>query len=124
MTSKEIFNKELTLYDYMISEMTSRGMFPQTAETVMQEIVNSKNFAGGEMQGKWELTASDYPMVNFIWVFVRNYALSYIDKNTPAAFYKPMFMDAASMERYKEENDFEGWLARRENSEVGKGARV
>lgn len=67
------------------------GMFPQQAKEVVERLIDSP--ASEAMAGRWDSNVDGYPpqMRSVILIGLKNEALSWIDQNLPAAWYRPMF---------------------------------
>ncbi|MFF2532317.1 hypothetical protein ACFVS2_25745 [Brevibacillus sp. NPDC058079] len=105
----------MTIYDFMINELTKRSMPAQDARIIMYVIVNDQSFAFGTMENRWGEPANAYPDLQTTWHSVREKALVYIEENYPMALFKPMFFDLQALEQFKKEFGFDEWQEKRNN---------
>lgn len=81
----------MTFKEKVKEHLVASGMFDSQAEAVFQEMKASDNV----MLGRWDDDVSEYPgvMLNVILVSVRRYALEWIDKNIPQAWFRGCLED-------------------------------
>lgn len=80
------FNEEMTTY------LTDHGMFDSQARLVMEMVKDHELFK--EMRGRLNEETTDYPTAikSMCFMYLRVVALEYIDKNCPAAWFRPVFL--------------------------------
>lgn len=82
-----------------VSELQARleqnGMFDSQAKAVMQSMLEGE--ADSSMAQRWTDDPDAYPpvMLNVLWVTCASYALKYIDKHCPQAWFRPCFLPAS-----------------------------
>lgn len=99
-----------TFYNKMLNLLMKNGMFQSQANEVMKMVCSSNEFA--EMATRWTDRASDYPenLQHLIWSMIRRVALTYIERECPLAWFRPMFLPTDEFEKFLEENNYEEWL--------------
>lgn len=80
-----------SISDAIQKHLVSNGMFPQQAKAVLEEVMALPE--NEPMQGRWDSQMSDYPQVlqKALILSANNQALSWIDRNLPLAWFRPMF---------------------------------
>lgn len=87
----------MNFYEFGVNEMKNRGMFKNQAEEVMQNVISDSESnaesVNREMEGRWGDSIDDYPPMLKVTVFmgIEPFALEYIKKNCPEAWFRPMF---------------------------------
>ncbi len=83
----------MTLEQRLKEMMVERGMFEEQADEVMACVKDDE--CNKSMQSRWKDEASGYPpaMIKVLWIFTKEAALDYIEKNLPQAWFKSMFMN-------------------------------
>lgn len=83
MTTKEKLKKMLT----------DNGMFDNQADAVLKEAIPKISALQPKDRITWDRPSNEYPDVMFSlwWKILRKLALDWIVKNTPEAWFRPMF---------------------------------
>ena len=83
MTAKEKLKKMLV----------ERGMFDNQADAVLEEAIPAIESLTPDYKITWDRPASEYSdaIYNVMWLPLRDAAKDWIAKNTPQAWYRPMF---------------------------------
>lgn len=83
MTTKERLKKMLT----------DRGMFDDQADAILEEAIPKIESATPDYQMTWNRPAEEYPDVlyNVMWIYLKDAALEWIEKNAPQTWFRPMF---------------------------------
>lgn len=81
----------MTFRESMIKAMTARGMFQSQAEEIMNQYMQSEE--SSVMQGRWNDSVDGYPpsMEGAVWIGVKHFAATWLEKNLPQAWFRPMF---------------------------------
>lgn len=83
MTTKERLKKMLT----------DHGMFDNQADAVLEEAIPKIEGATPDYQVTWDRSADEYPeaLYGVMWLYLKDAALKWIDKNASHAWFRPMF---------------------------------
>jgi hypothetical protein len=84
-------------------DLENGGMFPDMAQAVLDSVVEGEK--SSSMAGRWMDDPAGYPamMYNVLWMLVKTYALTYIDKHAPAAWFRPVFLPVKEQMSFLEE---------------------
>jgi hypothetical protein len=88
----------------LADDLEAHGMLPNQAEDVMSIFVAGER--DSSMSSRWMDDPDGYPPVlyNLVWGILCTYALSYIDKICPQAWFRPVFLSPSEQEAWLKEN--------------------
>ena len=81
-----------TIKDWVVNYCFERGMFEDQALAVFEAVKASP--ANEAMEGRWNDPVDGYhqAILNVLALSVKQEAVTWIEKNLPKAWYKPMFV--------------------------------
>ncbi len=84
-------------------DLQNGGMFPDMAQAVVDSVVEGEESSA--MAGRWMDDPAGYPamMYNVLWMLVKTYALTYIDKHAPQAWFRPVFLPVSEQTKFLED---------------------
>jgi len=83
---------EKTFYGQAVDYLMTRGMSHEQACSVMIGVINAEE--NDVMKDRWQTPIEGYSpvMLNILYLSCNDYALQYIEKNCPQAWFRPMFV--------------------------------
>ncbi len=86
----------MTTKEKFIDMLVNNGMFPEQAKEVMKIAIPEIDKVVPEYRITWDRPWTEYPVSMYAVVFqdVKKHAVTWIDKNLPKAWYRPMFAES------------------------------
>lgn len=83
----------MTFRQYIEDYCYQRGMFPEQTQIVVEMVTTDK--ANEAMSGRWNDQTTGYPMpiLAMMVMSINRHTITYIEKECPKAWFKPMFQD-------------------------------
>jgi hypothetical protein len=74
--------------------LVDNGMSENQAKQVMHLAIPEIDKLSGIYKITWDRPASEYPesIYRVLWITIKQVAIKWIDKNLPAAWFRPMFI--------------------------------
>ena len=87
-------NENMTVTEWMLESLTSRGMFDQDAEKIIEQLKPQLEKSDHSMSERWNDKISNYVMpIKTVWsIWLDRVALEWIDENAPQHWARPMFL--------------------------------
>ena len=89
-----------TFLDKLKTQLAENGMFPHQVETVIEAFLAGENESTTYRVLGEDPEGYDPGVYNVIWCILCTYALKYIDKECPSAWFRPCFLTPSEQEAF------------------------